>query len=62
GSLGAYLVRHGKLQLEQSLEITQGVEMGRRSEIQVVVNKEKGRLVPKVGGTAVRIVEGFLNA
>lgn len=62
GSLGAYLVHHGQLKLSESLLITQGVEMGRPSEIQVEVTEERGKLTPKVSGCAVRIFEGHIEA
>jgi trans-2,3-dihydro-3-hydroxyanthranilate isomerase len=62
GSLGAYLVRHGQLHSREPLEITQGVEMGRPSHIQVVVEELRGRLVPRVSGSAVRILEGHIEA
>lgn len=61
GSLGAYLVRHEKLKDGEDLSITQGLEMGRPSEIRVSVTKEKGRLVPHVSGSAVRILEGHIE-
>lgn len=62
GSLGAYLVRHGKLALGQQLTIQQGIEMGRPSEINVAITEEKKRLIPKVSGSAVRIMEGTIEA
>jgi trans-2,3-dihydro-3-hydroxyanthranilate isomerase len=62
GSLGAYLVRHGQLSPEEMLHITQGVEMGRPSLIQVQISESRGRLVPLVSGSAVRIFEGHLEA
>jgi trans-2,3-dihydro-3-hydroxyanthranilate isomerase len=62
GSCGAYLVQHGRLRPGQTLHITQGVEMGRPSEIQVEVNSERGKLVPKVSGSAVRVSEGHIEA
>jgi trans-2,3-dihydro-3-hydroxyanthranilate isomerase len=62
GSLGAYLVHHGQLKPSETLSITQGVEMGRPSEIQVEVTEERGRLTPKVSGSAVRIFEGHIEA
>jgi trans-2,3-dihydro-3-hydroxyanthranilate isomerase len=62
GSLGAYLVAHGRLKPGAPLEITQGVEMGRPSRIRVVVQKENGRLIPRVTGAAVFIAEGFIEA
>ncbi|MGB0036853.1 MAG: PhzF family phenazine biosynthesis protein [Candidatus Acidiferrales bacterium] len=62
GSLGAYLVQHGRLCAAETLLITQGVEMGRPSEIHVEVSAERGKLVPKVSGSAVRIFEGHIDA
>ncbi len=62
GSLGAYLVRHGRLRVDQPLEITQGVEMQRPSHLFVRVAQQDGRLVPQVSGSAVRIFEGYLEA
>ena len=61
GSLGAYLVKHGKLEAGEELSITQGVEMGRPSDIHVQVADRKGRLVPHVSGSAVRILEGQIE-
>jgi trans-2,3-dihydro-3-hydroxyanthranilate isomerase len=62
GSLGAYLIRHGKLRPGQTLLITQGVEIGRPSHIHVQVREQGGRLVPRVSGSAVRILEGHIEA
>jgi trans-2,3-dihydro-3-hydroxyanthranilate isomerase len=62
GSLGAYLVQHGQLRAGETLRIAQGVEMGRPSEIQVEVGKERGKLISKVSGAAVRICEGHIEA
>ncbi len=62
GSLGAYLLAHDRLAAGESLRITQGVEMGRPSEIHVAITSERGRLVPKVSGSAVRIFEGHIDA
>jgi trans-2,3-dihydro-3-hydroxyanthranilate isomerase len=61
GSLAAYLVRHGRLNLATPLEIHQGLEMGRPSSIQVEVLSERGKFVPRVSGSAVTIMEGFLE-
>jgi trans-2,3-dihydro-3-hydroxyanthranilate isomerase len=61
GSLGAYLVKHERMRAEEILRISQGVDMGRPSEIQVVVGSERGKLVPKVSGAAVRICEGHIE-
>jgi trans-2,3-dihydro-3-hydroxyanthranilate isomerase len=62
GSLGAYLVRHGKLEAGRPLEIVQGVEMGRESHIRVVVHRDGQKLVPRVSGSAVRILDGHIEA
>jgi trans-2,3-dihydro-3-hydroxyanthranilate isomerase len=62
GSLGAYLVEQERLGAGENLVIKQGVEMGRPSEIHVEVSSERGRLVPKVSGSAVRIFEGHIEA
>jgi trans-2,3-dihydro-3-hydroxyanthranilate isomerase len=62
GSLGAYLVHHGQMKATETLVITQGVEMGRPSEIQVEVTEERGKITPKVSGSAVRIFEGHIEA
>jgi trans-2,3-dihydro-3-hydroxyanthranilate isomerase len=62
GSLGAYLVQHGKLKPSETLTIAQGVEMGRPSEIQVEIVADRTRLVPKVSGSAVRILEAHIDA
>jgi len=61
GSLGAYLVKHERLRAGEVLRISQGVDMGRPSEIQVVVGSQRGKLVPKVSGAAVRICEGHIE-
>ena len=62
GSLGAYLVHHEELGAGEMLTIVQGVEIGRPSEIRVEVGTDRGRLVPKVSGSAVRILEGSIEA
>jgi trans-2,3-dihydro-3-hydroxyanthranilate isomerase len=62
GSLGAYLVHQGRLKLARPLEIHQGIEMQRPSRIHVEVLAQHGKLVPRVSGAAVRIMEGFLEA
>ncbi len=62
GSLGAYLVRHGRLRAGQPLVITQGVEMRRPSRIFVRVAQAGRHLVPRVSGSAVRILEGHIEA
>jgi trans-2,3-dihydro-3-hydroxyanthranilate isomerase len=61
GSLGAYLVRQGKLSPGHTLSILQGEEMGRPSHIEVEVTKSGKKLVPRVSGAAVKIFEGTIN-
>jgi trans-2,3-dihydro-3-hydroxyanthranilate isomerase len=62
GSLGVYLVHHKKLKLGARLRILQGLEMGRPSNIHVEVSSENGKLVPRVSGSAITILEGTLEA
>lgn len=63
GSLAAYLVHHGRLDARKSIEIVQGVEMGRPSTIYAAVMPlEQAKLVPLVRGSAVRIFEGTIEA
>jgi trans-2,3-dihydro-3-hydroxyanthranilate isomerase len=62
GSLGAYLVRHGKFSPGHTLSILQGEEMGRPSNIEVEVTKSGKKLVPRVSGAAVKVFEGTINA
>lgn len=61
GSLGAYLVRHGKLSPGHTLSILQGEEMGRPSHIEVEVTQSGKKLIPRVSGAAVRVFEGTIN-
>lgn len=61
GSLGAYLVRHGKLSAGHTLTILQGQEMGRPSHIEVEVTQAGKKLVPRVSGAAVRVFEGTMT-
>lgn len=62
GSLGAYLVRHGNLRVGETLNIAQGIEMDRPSHIEVMVEERRSKLVPRVSGSAVVVVEGSLEA
>jgi trans-2,3-dihydro-3-hydroxyanthranilate isomerase len=62
GSLAAYLVKHGRLGEQESLRIAQGVEMRRPSEICAEVRSNGSRLLPEVTGTAVRIIDGHIEA
>src|SRR5947199_7575496 len=61
GSLGAYLVRDGKLAPGHTLSILQGGEMGRPSQIQDEVTHACEKLVPRVSGAAVKVFEGTIN-
>src|SRR6266850_5655303 len=61
GSLGAYLVRHGKLAAVHTLNILQGVEMGRPSHIEAQVSQAGKKLVPRVSGAAVKVLEGTIR-
>jgi trans-2,3-dihydro-3-hydroxyanthranilate isomerase len=61
GSLGAYLVKHGKLSPGHTLSILQGAEMGRPSQIDVAVSQSGKNLVPRVSGAAVRVFEGTIT-
>jgi trans-2,3-dihydro-3-hydroxyanthranilate isomerase len=61
GSLGAYLVRHGKLATGHTLSILQGAEMGRPSHIEVQVSQSGKKLVPRVSGAAVKVFEGTIR-
>ena len=60
GSLGAFLVKQGKLGAGHKLNIQQGVEMGRPSQIEVEVTQYGKRLIPRVSGAAVRVFEGTI--
>lgn len=61
GSLGAYLVKHGKLAAGHTLTILQGEEMGRPSHIEVEVTQSGKKLVPRVSGAAVKVFEGTIR-
>jgi trans-2,3-dihydro-3-hydroxyanthranilate isomerase len=61
GSLGAYLVKHGKLAPGHTLSILQGEEMGRPSHIEVEVTQSAKKLVPRVSGAAVKVFEGTIR-
>ena len=61
GSLGAYLVRNGKLAPGHTLSILQGSEMGRPSQIEVEVTQSGKKLVPRVSGAAVKVFEGTIR-
>ena len=62
GSLGAYLVRREELSPGKTLDILQGVEMGRPSQIEVEVARSEAKLVPRVSGAAVTVFEGTIEA
>ncbi len=61
GSLGAYLVRNGRLAPGHTLSILQGAEMGRPSQIEVEVTQSGKKLVPRVSGAAVKVFEGTIR-
>jgi trans-2,3-dihydro-3-hydroxyanthranilate isomerase len=61
GSLGAYLVQHGKLAPAQMFYVRQGVEMGRPSHIEVEISRTGNKLVPRVSGAAVKVFEGTIR-
>jgi trans-2,3-dihydro-3-hydroxyanthranilate isomerase len=61
GSLGAYLVRYNRLGAGHTLHITQGVEMGRPSQIEVEVSQNGKKLTPRVSGAAVKVFEGVIR-
>ena len=61
GSLGAYLVKHGTLGAGQTLSVTQGVEMGRPSQIEAEVTQSGKKLTPRVSGAAVKVFEGVIR-
>jgi trans-2,3-dihydro-3-hydroxyanthranilate isomerase len=61
GALGAYCVKHGRLSPAHTLNILQGVEMGRPSRIEVEVTQNGKKLVPRVSGAAVKVFEGTIQ-
>jgi trans-2,3-dihydro-3-hydroxyanthranilate isomerase len=61
GSLGAYLIKHGRLGAGHTLHIAQGVEMGRPSQIEVEVSQSGKQLTPRVSGAAVKVFEGVIS-
>jgi trans-2,3-dihydro-3-hydroxyanthranilate isomerase len=61
GSLGAYLVKQGRLAPGHTLSILQGTEMGRPSHIEVAVTQSGKKLVPRVSGAAVKVFEGTIR-
>ena len=61
GSLGAYLVKHGKLATGHTLQILQGAEMGRPSHLEVEVSQSNKKLIPRVSGAAVKVFEGTIR-
>jgi trans-2,3-dihydro-3-hydroxyanthranilate isomerase len=62
GSCGAYLVHHGKLRAGEPLKILQGAEIKRPSHIEVQIDEARGKLTPRVSGSAVCILEGHIEA
>jgi predicted PhzF superfamily epimerase YddE/YHI9 len=55
-------VKHGKLGAGLTLNITQGVEMGRPSQIEVQVTRTGKKLTPRVSGAAVKVFEGVIRS
>ncbi len=62
GSVGAYLQQHERLKAGETIHVLQGVEMGRPSDIYVEVGEQRGRAIAKVSGSAVRMLEGHIEA
>ena len=62
GSLGAYLWQHERAKAGDKIHVLQGVEMGRPSDIYVEITEQRGRAIPKVSGSAVRMLEGHIEA
>ncbi|MBV9264196.1 MAG: PhzF family phenazine biosynthesis protein [Candidatus Eremiobacteraeota bacterium] len=62
GPLAAYMMKHGLLPTDQSVDFTseQGTQMGRQSILYVRTNAESGEI--KVGGSTVTIARGVLTA
>jgi trans-2,3-dihydro-3-hydroxyanthranilate isomerase len=61
GSLGAYLVKYGRIGAGHTLHVTQGVEMGRPSQIEVEVSQSGKKFTPRVSGAAVKVFEGLIR-
>jgi pre-mRNA-processing factor 19 len=65
-TLASYLAVCGKGEMEAHFAITQGVEMGRRSEIAVGVLVQRGQEAEikalHLGGTAVVVMSGSISA
>jgi len=54
-------VKNGRLGAGHTLNITQGVEMGRPSHIEVEVTQTGRKLTPRVSGAAVKVFEGVIR-
>jgi len=62
GPMGCYLVRQGLAKAGENVIVEQGVEMGRPSRIEVVIETRKGEIsAVKVGGNACLIGDGYLE-
>jgi trans-2,3-dihydro-3-hydroxyanthranilate isomerase len=61
GSVGAYLVKHGIIGAGHTVNVAQGVEMGRPSQIEVEVSQNGRKLTPRVSGAAVKVFEGVIR-
>ena len=62
GSVGAYLVKHGIIGAGHTVNVAQGVEMGRPSQIEVEVSQDGRKLTPRVSGAAVKVFEGVIRS
>jgi trans-2,3-dihydro-3-hydroxyanthranilate isomerase len=61
GSLGAYLLKHGRFAAGHTLHLTQGEEMGRPSQIEIEVSQSGKKFTPRVSGAAVKVFEGVIR-
>jgi trans-2,3-dihydro-3-hydroxyanthranilate isomerase len=62
GPLALHLIRYGLLDFGEPIDITQGVEMGRRSVMRVVIEGSLSRIGPiHVSGTASIVAHGELT-
>jgi PhzF family phenazine biosynthesis protein len=59
-ALGLYLRRHPGMVTVEPIVTEQGVEMGRPSEIEVVVDDDTNGMRVRVGGRAIKTASGFL--
>jgi predicted PhzF superfamily epimerase YddE/YHI9 len=55
------LVKHGIIGAGHTVNVAQGVEMGRPSQIEVEVSQDGRKLTPRVSGAAVKVFEGVIR-